>query len=137
MGRDQRATASAFRLVPDALRLTRVYALLAAPYRRLRAHIDRWLFQLRGPEAGQIVLVQRRIFILPSRHGLTYVGALMRQLFKAARARGLHKMIGEVLASNSKMLHFVTRLGFHAQMEADDPTQMRVVKDLHGSAHSA
>ncbi len=35
-----------------------------------------WLFQLRGAEAGAIVLVQRRIFILPSRHGLLYVAAL-------------------------------------------------------------
>jgi hypothetical protein len=25
-----------------------------------------WLFQLRGPERGEIVLVQRRIFIVPA-----------------------------------------------------------------------
>jgi acetyltransferase len=63
--------------------------------------------------------------------------ALMRQLFRAARARGLRKMIGEVLASNSKMLHFVTRLGFHAHTDADDPTQMRVTKDLRETANPA
>ena len=39
-----------------------------------------WLFQLRGPEPGSIVLVQRRIFILPSRHGMIYVGALLLML---------------------------------------------------------
>ncbi|MBI2225500.1 MAG: DUF58 domain-containing protein, partial [Betaproteobacteria bacterium] len=39
-----------------------------------------WLFQLRGAEAGSIVLVQRRIFILPSRHGMTYVAALALML---------------------------------------------------------
>jgi acetyltransferase len=61
--------------------------------------------------------------------------ALMRQLMKAARARGLKRMIGEVLTSNSKMLHFVTSLGFHAHMDADDPTQMRVTKDLRETGH--
>jgi len=39
-----------------------------------------WLFQWSGPQTGQIVLVQRRIFILPSRHGLIYVGALVLML---------------------------------------------------------
>lgn len=39
-----------------------------------------WLFQLRGAESGSIVLVQRRIFILPSPHGLTYVLALLLML---------------------------------------------------------
>ena len=56
--------------------------------------------------------------------------ALMQLLIEAARRRGLKKMIGEVLSSNSKMLHFVTRLGFHAAMDAQDPTQMRVTRDL-------
>jgi uncharacterized protein (DUF58 family) len=42
--------------------------------------MDRWLFRLRGPEAGTIVLVQRRIFILPSRYGVLYVGALFVML---------------------------------------------------------
>ena len=46
----------------------------------LRNFIDTWLFQLRGVEAGSITLVQRRIFILPSRHGLIYVGALFLML---------------------------------------------------------
>ena len=39
-----------------------------------------WLFRLRGAEAGAIVLVQRRIFILPSRHGMIYVAALLVML---------------------------------------------------------
>ena len=53
---------------------------LSTPYRALRSHIDRWLFRLRGAEAGSIVLVQRRIFILPSRHGLIYGGSLLLML---------------------------------------------------------
>jgi uncharacterized protein (DUF58 family) len=39
-----------------------------------------WLFQLRAPERGEIVLVQRRIFILPTRAGLVYAGVLVLML---------------------------------------------------------
>jgi uncharacterized protein (DUF58 family) len=46
----------------------------------LKNRFERWLFQLRGAETGSIVLAQRRIFILPSRHGLIYVAALMLML---------------------------------------------------------
>lgn len=56
--------------------------------------------------------------------------ALTQLLIEAARRRGLKKMIGEVLASNHKMLRFVSRLGFHAGMDAQDPTQMRATKNL-------
>lgn len=58
--------------------------------------------------------------------------ALMQSLIESARRRGLRKMIGEVLTSNGKMLHFVSRLGFHAEMNPEDPTQMHVIKDLRG-----
>ncbi len=51
-----------------------------SPFRMLRAYVDRWVFRLRGTEPGSIVLVQRRIFILPSRHGVVYIGALMVML---------------------------------------------------------
>jgi uncharacterized protein (DUF58 family) len=46
----------------------------------LRAGMDRWLFQLGGPQTSSIVLVQRRIFILPSRHGMLFVAALALML---------------------------------------------------------
>ncbi|HEV7393706.1 MAG TPA: DUF58 domain-containing protein [Burkholderiales bacterium] len=39
-----------------------------------------WLFQLRGPERGEIVLVQRRIFILPTRAGVGFALVLMLML---------------------------------------------------------
>jgi acetyltransferase len=55
---------------------------------------------------------------------------LMKLLIEAARRRGLKKMIGEVLSSNSRMLQFVSGLGFHAAMDAGDPRQMRVTMDL-------
>ncbi len=63
-----------------ASRLLSIASFAAAPYRALRAHIDRWLFQLGGPETSTVELVQRRIFILPSRHGLLYTGALALML---------------------------------------------------------
>jgi len=39
-----------------------------------------WLFQLRGPEPGEVVLVQRRIFILPTRAGLLFAFVLVLML---------------------------------------------------------
>jgi uncharacterized protein (DUF58 family) len=39
-----------------------------------------WLFQLRGPEHGEVVLVQRRIFILPTRAGIGFAFVLMLML---------------------------------------------------------
>lgn len=53
---------------------------LGAPYRAVRAGLDRWLFQLHGAQTSSIVLVQRRIFILPSRYGVMYVLALLLML---------------------------------------------------------
>src|SRR3954471_16074099 len=53
---------------------------LVAPYRVVRAYLDRWLFQLGGDPVASVVLVQRRIFIVPSRHGLLFVGALALML---------------------------------------------------------
>jgi len=34
--------------------------------------LNRWLFKLKGPEAGPVVLTQRRVFILPTRQGLLF-----------------------------------------------------------------
>lgn len=53
---------------------------VAAPFRRVRAIFDRWLFQLHGAQSSSIVLVQRRIFILPSRYGIMYIVALLLML---------------------------------------------------------
>lgn len=49
-------------------------------YAALKNRFATWLFQWHGPQSGSIVLVQRRIFILPSRHGAIYVGALALML---------------------------------------------------------
>lgn len=49
-------------------------------YAALKDYFYNWLFQLRGPQAGPIVLVQRRIFILPTRQGFVFAGVLALML---------------------------------------------------------
>ena len=49
-------------------------------YAVLKNRLFSWLFQLRGPETGAIVLVQRRVFILPTRQGLIFAVALLVML---------------------------------------------------------
>lgn len=63
-----------------ASRLLSLGHSLGAPWRAASSHLDRWLFQLGGPAASSVTLVQRRIFILPSRHGLMFAGALALML---------------------------------------------------------
>jgi uncharacterized protein (DUF58 family) len=47
---------------------------------RIRTYVDTELFRLRGPEQGTLVLVQRRIFILPTRYGLLFMLTLLLML---------------------------------------------------------
>lgn len=49
-------------------------------YAALKNHLATWLFQLRGPQTGVIVLVQRRVFILPTRQGLVFAAVLVLML---------------------------------------------------------
>jgi uncharacterized protein (DUF58 family) len=46
----------------------------------LKNGVLEWMFQWRGPERGTIVLVQRRVFILPSRQGLLFGGVVVLML---------------------------------------------------------
>ncbi|MBJ7308654.1 DUF58 domain-containing protein [Rugamonas sp. CCM 8940] len=49
----------------------------------VRNGADRWLFQLSTPEAGEVPLTMRRVFILPSGPGLAF-GALLLVMFVGA-----------------------------------------------------
>jgi uncharacterized protein (DUF58 family) len=49
-------------------------------YAALRSYLYHWLFQLRGPQAGPVILVQRRIFIVPTRQGFVFAGVLVLML---------------------------------------------------------
>ena len=53
---------------------------LTTPFRGLRSIVERWLFQFGNPLTATIVLVQRRIFILPSRYGLLFMCAVLMML---------------------------------------------------------
>lgn len=61
-------------------RLVTPHSSLAPVYASFRKHLYDWLFQLRGPEAGVIVLVQRRVFILPTAHGVVFACVLLLML---------------------------------------------------------
>ena len=56
--------------------------------------------------------------------------ALMLNLIDVAAASGIDTMIGEVLASNKKMLHFMHTLGFGADSSAEGPEVRRLSKRL-------
>lgn len=49
----------------------------------LRALLDRWLFRIGGKASRDVVLVQRRVFILPTRQGLAF-GAILILMLTAA-----------------------------------------------------
>lgn len=48
--------------------------------RELKNNLLDWLFQWRGPVRGPILLVQRRVFILPTGHGLLFAGVIVLML---------------------------------------------------------
>ena len=49
-------------------------------YAAFKNRLYDWIFQPRGTESGAIVLVQRRVFILPTRHGFAYAVTLVLML---------------------------------------------------------
>lgn len=88
-------------------------------------YLNRWLFRLKGPEAGPVVLSQRRIFILPTRQGLLF-GALLLLLLTGSINYNLS--LGYVLTfllaamGIISMLHaFRNMLGLHVRPGKTDP----------------
>jgi uncharacterized protein (DUF58 family) len=55
-------------------------AALRTLYRKGR---DKWLFQLRDSEPGTVILTMRRVFIVPTRAGMAFVGLLLVMLVGA------------------------------------------------------
>jgi GNAT superfamily N-acetyltransferase len=62
--------------------------------------------------------------------GTGIAGVLMLSLIDAARARGLRTMVGQVLASNDKMIKFSRQLGFTVHHDPNDPETVRVERPL-------
>jgi len=51
--------------------------MLSALKRLCRNQAERWLFQLRGPEPGEVCLNRRRVFIVPTRAGMAFAFLLL------------------------------------------------------------
>lgn len=59
-------------------------AALQSLYRKGRDKLrDRWLFQLRDSEPGEVTLTMRRVFIVPTRAGLAFAALLLVMLIGA------------------------------------------------------
>ena len=55
---------------------------------------------------------------------------MMAKLIAVARARGLQRIYGDVLAMNRPMIEFCNRLGFALSRHPDDPTVTRATLQL-------
>jgi L-amino acid N-acyltransferase YncA len=62
--------------------------------------------------------------------GSGLAGFLMGALIDTARAHGLDRMEGTVLATNLKMLKFARQLGFSLQADTEDRETFRVARTL-------
>jgi acetyltransferase len=69
------------------------------------------------------------IVIADNMHGNGLGQKLMTALLDAARAKGLKLIQGEVLASNGRMLKFMTRMGFTVETSEED-TQIKLVSKV-------
>jgi GNAT superfamily N-acetyltransferase/acyl carrier protein len=63
-------------------------------------------------------------------HGTGLAGILMQELIDIARARGLRKMEGFVLATNTPMLRFARQLGFTTRRDPEDRETVHVTRPL-------
>ncbi len=62
--------------------------------------------------------------------GSGVAGILMLTLIDAAKARGMKRMEGFILASNDKMLKFARQLAFALHRDPDDPGMFHAVRSL-------
>ncbi|HEY7204089.1 MAG TPA: GNAT family N-acetyltransferase [Methylomirabilota bacterium] len=66
--------------------------------------------------------------------GIGLASRLLRELIRGARARGLRRMEGFVLARNDRMLRLAERLGFSVDTDPDDAAVKIVRLDLTASS---
>jgi uncharacterized protein (DUF58 family) len=57
--------------------------MFAGVQQLVRRQTNKWLFQLKDAEPGEVVLVMRRVFIVPTQAGLAYSGLLLIMLIGA------------------------------------------------------
>ena len=85
----------------------------------VRLHLDE------GGRAGEFAVIVRSAF---KGHGLGW--HLMQRMIEDARALGLKRMHGQVLAENTTMLHMCAELGFHIEDDAAARGIKRVTLEL-------
>ncbi len=64
-------------------------------------------------------------------------GRLMNELIAYAREKHLQQMVGHVLVSNTRMLKFMSEIGFTLGSDASDPSVKRAVLDLRQTGSGA
>ncbi len=57
--------------------------MISVVQKLLRKQTDKWLFQLKDAEPGEVLLVMRRVFIVPTKAGIAYAGLLLIMLIGA------------------------------------------------------
>jgi acetyltransferase len=95
------------------------------------------------PASDGIDIVGTASFVVEDAHGCEFAISILERwsgaglgrrllecLVEAARARGLARMRGFVLASNRPMLALAARVGFRAQADPDDPGVRIVTLEL-------
>ena len=80
---------------------------------------------IEGEQAAEFAVV-----VADAWQGRGVAGMLMRRLADCARARGLKRLEGAVLHSNSKMLKFTASLGATMRNDSNDPEQVIVTLAL-------
>ncbi len=81
-----------------------------------------------GEGAAAALVLQQLGQRYPQGRGIA--GRLIADLIAVAREKRLKRMVGYILASNSRMLKFVAELGFTLSSDASDPTVKRAVLAL-------
>ncbi len=115
---------------PDPLREMALVALTAGPAdaapasEPIQIGVARCVRGASG-EQGEFAVVVADAF-----QGRGLGTALLRALMESARACGLRRIEGLVLATNQRMLELMSALGFTVTSAADDARMRRVVKQL-------
>jgi acetyltransferase len=106
---------------------SREMALIAVAHEDGREHEIAVARYVAGPDPAQCEFA---IAVADAWQGKGVAHRLLRDLIGAARAQGLRRLFGDVLAANSRMLKLVGGCGFEIHAHPEDTRLKRVVLDL-------
>ena len=110
---------------PDPAREVALVALVGAADASREIGVARCVL---GPDRDS---AEFAIVVADAYQGKGLGSLLMRELMDHARAHGLARIEGLVLASNHRMLELMTVLGFDIETAPEDPRMRRVSKSLN------